>query len=602
MTTIHPITRIPDAWVNGTTSPKDRRGTNYGESRYTQVKSGERLTFLRPNLPPIQGLTVLDAYLVGRSAGTAAQTLTVAPVAERWQPGRVRWSNRPVVTAAAAVSRSVAAAGDGKVVTVTGLAPILQAVADGTPWFGLRVATSATTPQSFYALHSGQPAWELHVVVSDLSEPADDLRPDGGGAVGSAVPRLAWSADNQVTRRVQVDTPVAGLEPDAVAPDYDSGVETTPSQEFDLGATGHVPSGAGPHFWRVLVVREGATGTPEWSDWAEFTVAALPSLILDSPVGAFGDTAPTLRAHLSSGVLAKWKVTITGPSRGDVIRTYGFATGPIEWTIPERTKGRQTLVEGGWINLRAFDDVDRAVAVGERDFAHVWIPVTFADTSTLLEPTNLMVTPVGYRHPQQEWRWQRTAPADAWVLRTDGADVRRLDASEVTANAGTYTWRDKGQIVPSRTHSYTVRAVEGTARSLPARLTKTHDVEGVWIIPDNGDPILLDEGDVAGWGTREKRATFETQVGPDVDVIYDSNPGRTGSFEGLIGADWEREPVWDVVDRLKALREPGNRLCQLVWPGASIRVRLSEVDVTPATEFNPTNLRHVVRFEFREDS
>lgn len=180
------ITSTGDSWVNS-----GKPGQNYGSANRVQVQSGSRYGFVRPHLGSVAGRTVLDAYLVGRSAGTVAQTVTVAPVSSRWAPGQVSWANQPTVNAAAAVSTAIPALSDGGVFTLTGLAAMVQAVADGTDYYGFRLTTSAGSNQRFYSVDSGAPAWELHVELSDAPEQPTGLRPDGG-AVSDASPILAW--------------------------------------------------------------------------------------------------------------------------------------------------------------------------------------------------------------------------------------------------------------------------------------------------------------------------------------------------------------------------------------------------------------------------
>lgn len=587
------ITEFGDTWVNGSA---DRVGNNYGTTQHVQLQSGERRALLLPKLPNLAGLTVVDAYLVGHSRGTSAQTLTVAPVTEKWQPGRVRWSNQPAVNGAAAVTAAIPAVGDGQAVTVPGLGPMLQAVADGTDWFGLRVSTSAATRQQFYATDSGSPAWELHLTLSELTEAPDGLRPDGA-AVATSRPILAWEAQDQVAFRVQVDTPAAGADPDDLFPNFDTGMVTGVDQQYDLAASGHNPAGAGPHYWRVQVVAEGETELSEWSDWAVFTVTAMPALVIDSPTGPFGDPSPTLAAHLSSGTMAYWKVKVTGPDRADIRYRSGLQTGPLVVEVPKRHKGRRVIVDGGWIYFEAADDVDRAVAVGQPGVASAWVPIQFTDDGALTAPTNLTVAQLGEGDPRLVWAWQRTEAADAWVLEVDGANFEIIAADEITLSGGVYSWTDSGQVSPLRPHTLAVRALEGSKVTEPATRVHTHTVKGVWLIPDDGDPIRLNGTAVSGFANTSRYARYTPLQGPPVDVIYDPNPGRVGAFSGTVDS---RQDVWAALDQIEALRRSRTRFAQLIWGSQSIRVRLVDPDATSADSILPTNLEHDVRFEFVE--
>lgn len=587
------ITEVGDTWVNGASG---RTGNNYGSTQHVQVKNGERRALLLPKLPNLAGRTIVDAYLVGHSTGTDAQTLTVAPVTQKWQPGRATWGNQPSVNSGTAVAVAVGAAADGEVVTIAGLGPMIQAVADGTDWFGLRVSTSSTTAQKFYATESGAPAWELHLTVSDLTQAPDGLRPNGA-AVSGARPILAWDAEDQVSFRVQVDTPAAGLDPDDVAPDFDSGVIVGVDQQFDLATSTHTPAGAGPHYWRAQVTAEGESETSEWSDWASFTVSAMPTLVIDSPTGPFGDPSPTLAAHLSSGTLSHWKVKITGPDRADVRFRSGLRTGPLLIEVPQRHKGRRTIVDGGWIHFEAADDVDRAVAVDDPGVASAWVPIVLADDDSVASPTDLVVAQVGDGDPRLRWAWQRTEAADAWVLAVDGQNFEIITAEDITLAGGVYTWTDSGQVSPLRPHTLTVRALEGSQVSEPASVTHTHTVTGVWLLPDDGSPISLNGTAVSGFANTSRYARYTPLQGAPVDVIYEANPGRMGAFAGTVDST---EDVWAVLDEIERLRSSRTRFAQLVWGSQSIRVRLVDPDATSADHILPNNLAHDVRFEFVE--
>lgn len=602
MTDLDPITEFRDAWVNGVTG---RTGTNYGSTDGVHVKSGERRGLVRPQLVSLLGRTVVEARLIGRAAAPmVAQTFTLAPLAERFTSGGATWANQPGITAAAVVTEAVGAlaAGDEVEFLVT---DHIQAVADGNPWHGWRLSTSSSTAgQRFRSADSGDLAWELHVTLSDVPEVPDNLRPDGG-AVVTSVPILAWEyvdlggdLTDQAQARIQVDTPTGGADPDEVAPDFDSGWLTNTEPQFDLDASAHTPAGAGPHYWRVNV-KDGDDGESGWSDWAEYTVTALPNLVVDSPVGAFGDPTPQLLAHLSSGTIRSWKAFVTGPDRADVRAETGLRTGTIDWTVPEKNEhGKRVLREdeAGWIYLRVRDSIDRALAVGQKAFRDVWIPVDWDEDLGVTAPTGLTVTPIADGDPRRLWEWSCAEAPDAWVIQVDGVTIARL-TDEVTVDAGVYSWTDNGQVAPYRPHQLRVRAVEDGQRSTPA----THNdvgtpAEGVWVLPeaDGIDPIVFDGNSIGGFARNDFRATYVNSEGEEIDILY-GTPPRTGTFEGWIDS---RQDVWEALDNVELLRRSRNRMAQIVWGSQSVRARVRDPDGTPADDFLEENQRHVARFGF----
>ncbi len=599
------LTGGDDSWVNSL-----KPSLNYGSTTWVFVKSGERRGFVRPSLSGIAGRTVLAATLRGRvGPGHVAQTYTIAPVTGSWSPGRVTWANQPAVDSGAAVTEVVGALPDGGVVEVDVLG-MVQAVADGTDWHGFRISTGSTaTGQKFYATDSGAPAWELSVVLSDAPDQPSALKPDGGGAVATGEPILAWTfvdlggvSTTQADSKVQVDTPAAGAEPDGTTPDFDSGWVANVDPEYDLAAATYTPPGSppGPTYWRVRV-RDGAGVQSEWSEWASFTVAALPTLVVDSPTGAFGDPTPQVTAHLTGGTVASWKVYATRADRSDVRAESGTMTGPVDWTVPLRNPdGRRVFTETapGWLYLRVYDTVDRAEAVGQKAFVDVWIPVDLTESGTVTAPTGLTVTQLADGDPRSTWEWSRTEAADAWLIEVDGETVERLEPEDVAVSAGVYTWTDAGQVSPLRPHTLKVRAVEGEEKSAGAAYDRTHTVAGVWLIPTDGDPVKLLGTAVSEFARADRVATYTPLVGGDVDVIYD-RLGRAGTFVGGVDAERMGEAaVWAALDTIEALRLSPTRRARMVWGSQSIMVRLRDPDATSHDEITPTNLKHVVRFGF----
>ncbi len=450
---------------------------------------------------------------------------------------------------------------------------------------------------SFVAFDSGSPAFEMHTVISELTDAPSDLAPDAG-AVSTSQPILSWTFDDQVSRTVQIDTPAAGMEPDEIAPDY-SVTLTSTSPELALASIPKTLVGAGPHYFRVQATAAGAIEPSEWSEWAEFTVSALPSLIVDSPTGPFGDPSPTVTAHLSSGTRDTWRVMVTGPSRADVRADSNYRTGPISFAVPELVKGRKVVETGGWIYIEAHDSVDRAVGVGAPDFVSQWVEIVLTDSGGLEPVELLLISPEAKGDPRNRWRWQRNEAADGWLLGQGDTILRRLDPSEVNVIGGFYDFLDSGEVQPLRPHDLWVKALDGGQSSAPAvRRDQSHTVEGLWLLPDDGtEPIVLQGTEVGGFVETDRRATFSPLRGPDIDIIYDTNPGRTGNFEGVIST-LHGTDVWASIDRIKALRKSSTRLVRMVWGSQTMRVRVVDLDVTSSPDILSHTLTHIVRFGF----
>ena len=232
------VTDFGDTWVN---SLSGRRGENYGKDDLVRLKSGERTGLVIPRMSSITGRTVVDfsVSMHAGEGGVSAQEITVGLAEEKFQPGRVTYSDyKDYLTPAVTVAVDIPATDEGGEIVLAGLGPMMQLVADGTDFYGFVLTTDSASSQPFYAGDSGKPAFELHGTLSDITDAPSNLRPDGA-AVGTATPVLAWYADDQVARRVQVDTPAALADPDDVAPDFDTGMEASTDLEFDLGRRAH---------------------------------------------------------------------------------------------------------------------------------------------------------------------------------------------------------------------------------------------------------------------------------------------------------------------------------------------------------------------------
>lgn len=588
---------------------------------WIRVKSGDLRGYLLPELGnSVRGRDVLVETLSGHvGPGWVAQTLTVSPITSRWSPGRVTWDDQPTVDAARAVSVVVPSLPDGGIVELP-LDGMIQDVANGTAWWGVRVTTnSAADGQKFYARGSGSPNWQLDVVLSDAPDQASNLRPRGGGEVDTVKPLIvAWDfidlggdSTEQADSWVQVDVPAAGADPDEVAPDYSSGWQPNLDPQWNLSAIASGPAFAMPAVdvdihWRVLVrdadgnVPQDDDGNDLWSDWAVFRRHALPTLVVDSPTGVFGDPTPQVLAHLSGGTLKWWKALVTGPDRGDVRYELGRSTGPFDFTIPRRNEDGRRIIkesEGGWLYLRARDTRDRAVAVGQSTYVDTWVPLNLVDDGLVDPPTGLTVEPVTPGDFRMRWRWSRTEAADAWLPFVEDDSIERLELDDVTILApGQYEWIDSGHVPPFRDVDLHMRAVEvGEKRSAPSTVPgHVHETYSIWLLIDGEEfPIRLRGKVTPDQVQRNDRvATYIPLEGEEVDILYD-NPGRTGQVEATVDF---RQPVWRDLKAIERLRKSRKRTGRLIYAAESQRVRLRSPDYGPTDLFTPENLQHFVRF------
>jgi hypothetical protein len=580
------VVNVPDAW---TYQGKNRPNT--GSSRFIQVQDGIRRGWTLPQIPSLVGETVLSATLRGHVASSPATTYHLDAVTGRWSAGKIVHGNRPSVDAARRASATVGVLGDGDAVEWDVTAILGEVAAGLLDWWGLRVVSESSTVTAFYSSDSGEPAWELEIVLAEETDAADNLRPDGG-AVSADRPELAWDIDGQAEFRVDL---YADDETDVVT--WSSGWVLGPETFYKL------PAGAPAGGWWWTVTTRDTDGGEEVSDRASWTVSPWADLIVDSPTGPFGDNSFTLLAHPVSGEVAWWSAMVTGPSRADVRFETGVQSGPIDYTFPVAYgKGRPMLIEGqrGWLGLTWADGVARTAGPGEPTARTAWIPLDLGSSESVTPTTDVSVTQYAEGDPRQVWSWRRAEAADAYRLLVDGRTVRRVDASEVTVNAGHYSFLDAGEVQPLRQHSYAVLAIDdGVASEAVWTSHGSHVVRGFWILDPSGErePIVLEGTEVGGIDRGDQVATYTTVEGEEVDLIY-GRPGYRGEFSGSVSVVHDRDGagVWAVLDEVDALIDDLTRVRRLVWGSRTIMARLRSPSWGPGSSILPHNLSHDVKF------
>lgn len=276
----------------------------------TGIRKRALIAFTRPFQ---QGATVFDANLSlyvkdGWAANTGRQLL-VEPIAFSWRAGRVDWNAQDdpgFVLATNTVLVPVAGAyADGDVITVP-VGPSLQAVADGTSWFGWRVSITGAVQNAALFLYSGNAVRrkpKLAVSWGNPPDPPSDLRPSQGRAITTDSPLLRFrftdpdASSSQTALQVQAD-------PDPfttwAAPAYDSGVKITVEPSWDIAddpawaASAARPPLNGTATWRVRV--KDASIWSDWSDPATFGYQLGPGVVtLLSPAAAVvNDSTPPI--------------------------------------------------------------------------------------------------------------------------------------------------------------------------------------------------------------------------------------------------------------------------------------------------------------------
>ena len=577
----------------------------HGDSKYPQVISGAARTLLFMPLEGVKGRTILSATLTGRVRNAfPAQTLTVQTVAEKWSAAWANWTkNQSLAVTGPTATVATGSLADGASFEVN-ITALVQTVANGGDYFGLRITTNSATGGRFYGFDSGDDSWTLTIVTSDAPQEPTTLYP-AGGVVG--VSKWTVSCDftdlggstEQSAMQVQVDPAGNGA-----APAWDSGWVATTIPELDLAATSYpgLASGATTK-WRVQV-KDADGNASGWSDWVSVTYVPKPALILDNPPsGILADATTTIAAHITTGTLQAWRVRIADgddktATRYDSRKRDGSGTA-IACDLPVKNDdGDRVFKDDGtyWLNVRAWDRLDRLRgAAGDPPYIETWVQVTFDDDLALSPVSSLNVSQIG-NTPRVRLSWSRTAgAADGWAIYRDDERLDRVDAEDITASGGSYEWIDDSA-APNEWHTWHIKAVVNGAQSKPGPTASLRlELDGVWLLSSAGDVVLEGEG-VGDFKAADRRATYSLPNKPyDVDIVG-ALGGISGTFAGTIDVRDDRPDVDAVRRVLRSIRRNPTKQVQLVYANRSIPVLLRDVNVDASENYTRDTEEHTVSF------
>lgn len=586
-----------DAWVTSASTH-----TPHGTSPGIQVQGTTILGFLwLPITRLALGKTITSATLTGHARGaTLAQVLTFAPVASRWGADTVTFTNKPGTTGSS-TAQAIGALTDGQEFSIDFTA-LVQQVASGMAHFGWKITTSVTASvQKFQSFNSGQLSWTLTIEFAETPQPPSDPAPNGT-AVGAAKPVVAWNdtdyggVDTGITAaRVQADIGNNG------SIDWDSGFLATTVPMMDLaaaGMTGSVTSGT-VVAWRVAI--QDDDGTPsDFSDWATYTYEPLPTLTLDSPAaGVLYDPTSDVLAHISTSLLDSYRVRVTDGNdrtsiRYDSKKQQGTDPSNIAAALPLRNDDGSRIFTDDLayqINVRAWDTYNRQSTPGVKSYVELWTTVTFNDDASPTV-TSLHAAQVGAT-PFVQLTWVDSAAADAYLISRDDVHIARLTAADLIAGVSSYAWVDYSA-TPQVQHVYAVRRITaGVGRSAPKKTSIRVFPEGVWLLRNTGDYVVLDDVGVDGLATLERWLTYKP-----ANIQYEV--GILTSYEGISGPlalsveTAEDQTVAHALGVLDDIKSAPMTPVRLVYAEVSKPVLVRNLSALPHPDWDNDNRKHSV--------
>ena len=596
-----------DTWIDSTHIHKP-----HGSTSWLRLLADQYETFVWLPMPDrMKGRTIASATLTGHAHGTlVAQTLTLKAVGARWGAGSITWNNQPSVfgvpfPATAVISGAVD--GDEIVWDVTSL---VQAVADGTiPHFGWRVTTDAATEQKLVAFNSGELAWTLEVEFDETPDAPTALVPNGT-VVGAAKPVVSFdfteygaAPTDLASVRVEVD-----LTGDTIV-DWDSGWVTVVSPTLDLaaqGMTGTVSAGD-TIYWRASV-QDSSGRQSDPSDWVTYTYQPLGSLTLDSPAaGVLYDPTSEVIATMSGPAdLDAYLIEVTDGDDRTSVRFSSkkqAATDPAEiaFELPLKNDDGSRIFTDDLdyqIHVRAWDTFDRQPTPGLAAHVDLWATVHFDDDVALDPVTTFQVKQIDAT-PFVQLTWTDVAAADAYVVSRDSVHIARLDPADTVAGVSAYSWIDTGA-APAVQHVYELRRLtDGVGRSKAKRASIKIDPEGVWLLRDNGDYVVLDGTGIDQLAMLERRLNYTPLNLPYTVDILTAYEGLSGPLVLSIEDDDDRT-VAHAKKVLDAIKRKSTETVQFIAASVSKPVRVKNLEVIPDPDYRGDMNRHVVRFSITQ--
>lgn len=593
---------MPDSTLrNATDTYTDgaNASSNYATSAVLRVRSADRFAWLHFNSPAPLGSTIKRATLRLYYAETwTARTISAQRIAASWKLSRLTHQNRPAVTGAvASAAASAGAAGSFVELDVTA---IMQTVANGATWHGLRISSSSSTSSSFVSTegHSTRRP-TLFVEWTDAPQAPTTLHPSAGNAVATAKPTLRFdytdALGDTTLDAVQVQLDAAA---DWSSPDFDSGWVTSTSPELDLSSTAYAGLANGAAIsWRVRV-RDGAGLVSQWSDDESFSRRDLSTVTITNPPSATNAvTEPTPPITWTfTGTQTRYRVIISDANNPSVVVDDSKTIDGIETSWTPRS-GALKGVGPYRVDVRVFDEYVREATGDALDYASASRTFTVTTDPTVTAVASLAATQLVVDKPRIELTWSRGTAPDHYVIVRDGVTIEDRLAPEEALVAGTSNSYIDDAARPWVSHTWQVRAVVNGKMSGSASVSATPKTRGIWLFDKSNDLEVWLAGDEAGsWAMGEEASVFAPIGGISVVRRVQSQRGYEGQLGGIL-VDHGGRTAAQYESDLLAMRAEPSRVVTLALADLAIRVVLGNITTYPTNTVPPVRR---VSFDFWE--
>lgn len=503
------VKNFRDAFVNSA-----RPTTNYSSTSALRM-GGTFRTFLYWANPIPAGATVLSARLMLFStAWTGTNTVTVAPLAAAWSGSRLNWNNQPGIRAtpaAATLSKTNPVWGQLWDIDITA---IMQSIANGAPWYGVRVTMNGSTSRAFMSSEHSTVSKRPMILIewSDNPDEPEDLSPDEGLSVSVAKPVLKYtfvdvSGSTEIgSHQIQLSNSA-----DFSSPVYDSSTEAgavggwldTDVAEYNLATSTYGGLADGASIWWRVRTRDEVDLESPWSEPATFKRTTKGSLTVSS-LGSFvdgggntvyyvEDTSPTLVWSLTGRTQKAYQVLI---SKAETPDRYLYNSGKITSTDNSVGTGSKAILADPSVKyllrLLVWDTIDRVTTPGDPAYYEYRQEFIYQPAAGVTAPAGLAVSwPRPW--PWVDLTWTRTTPPDSFSILRDNVVVENnLDPGDLFVSGTTYQYRDKWPS-PRVNHTWAVVANVNGQDSVKSNQVVFKTEPGItWLMEPNGDrPITI---------------------------------------------------------------------------------------------------------------
>ncbi len=568
---------------------------NYGGRNPSSIGSGSsgRLYYVYFNRSFPLGATIMSAKLRVYQQGAAtggSRTLFARRLGAAWQESTITYANAPAITGVETEVTQGNSSVDGRAWEID-VAPQMQEVSDGAPWFGLRLRSSITELLYIYARENPDMQPTLEVEWSDAPDQPTVLSPSNGRAVSIARPTLSFDYSD-VTDDAMTGYQVQLNATDSwTAPTHDTGTVDASVPLHML--TFDVSTGA-TWFWRVRV-RDASNLWSAWSDAASFTRAARPTVTITNPAASPAsvyDPRPVFSWSVSGGTQTAFQVFVTDP---DDVTEVLWDSGRTSSAITSAQLGADTVLSPGEsyrMVLRVWDATAREGTPGDPAYTEVTRTFTFGLSASVPGVSSFSAT-AGVDTPEVLLSWQRPAAPDSFTVVRDGVTIASgLDPAQLLSAGTSYAWTDT-TAAPRTPHTYLVLAVDGGLSSESNSMDTAQTApEGVWLSSIDGSHrvnLASEDGEAPSTEASELSEVHRPLGAKNPVLITQAVFGREGRYAGYL-QKWAGSSYANELEAWKALtdtkRYPRGVEMVLTMSDTAMRVFIYEVVTGFRSEFH----------------